>query len=321
MRQIEEKGSIESERLRAKVVVVIPALNEQGGIGYVLTKVAEALRGRDSEVLVVDGRSRDRTVDIALSNRARVITQKGVGYGDALQFGFRYAYGRMGATILAMMDADGSYGGEDLPHLLGPIDAGEADVVIGNRFAGLEKGAMNTANRAGNRILSLCAGWALGTMISDTQSGMRAFRADIWRLLDTKTAGMPFAIEMIAEAREAGCKIAEVPISYHPRVGASKLRPAQDAISILITILRLTRDYKPLAFFGGLGMLFIALGTAEGITVVLEWLGSGTVLRIPSVVLSSTLLVTGALVLVLGLVADMIRDVKRFLRKSPPELD
>ncbi len=303
-------------KLSGKVVIVMPALDEEGGIGLVIDKINAQLRGYRFEVLVVDGGSRDRTVELATLKGACVIPQRGNGYGDALQSGFNYACDEMNADIVIMMDADGTYQAEDIPALLRPIVAEKAELVIGNRLAGLKQGSMTMTNRIGNAVLSLFAKWAIRVNVSDTQSGFRALLADSWRRLDMKATGMPFAIEMIAEAREVDCKIVEVPISYYARIGVSKLKPTQDAFRILVTILRLARDYRPLLFFGGLGTLLIILAAAEGASVVLEWLLTGTVRRIPSVVLSSTLMVTGFLVLTLGLIADMVKDVKRFVRKS-----
>jgi glycosyltransferase involved in cell wall biosynthesis len=304
-------------KLPGKVVIVLPTLDEEGGIGFVIDNISAQPRGYHFEVLVVDGGSRDRTVELATLKGAHVIPQRGNGYGAALQTGFNYACDKMNADILIMMDADGTYQAGDIPALLRPIVAGKAELVIGNRLAGLKEGSMTVRNRIGNTLLSLFGKWALRVNVSDTQSGFRALLADSWRRLDMKTTGMPFAVEMIAEAHEANCKMVEVPISYNARIGVSKLQPTQDAFRILATMLRLARDYRPLLFFGGLGALLIILAAAEGVTVVVEFLVTGTVKRIPSVVLSSTLMVTGFLVLTLGLIADMVKDVKRFVRKNP----
>lgn len=310
-------GALErlEEEHGGKVAVILPALNEEQSIGQVLSEVAHALQNRKHELLVVDGKSRDHTADIARSNGVQVITQKGTGYGDALQYGFSHACECMGASALIMMDADGSYRADDIPELLGPIDRGDADIVIGNRFAGLEKGSMSITSRIGNEILSFFARWALKVKISDTQCGMRALRAEVWRSLDTKTTGMPFAVEMIAEAQEMDFKMCEIPIGYRRRIGHSKLSPIEDGTRILVTTLRLARDYQPLAFFGTLGATVIALGVAQGTSVLEEYLRTGIITRIASVVLSSTLIVSGVLVLILGLIADMIRDLKHSVRR------
>jgi len=312
-------GSGALERLEreheGKVAIVLPALNEEQSIGQVLSQVAQALQNRKHELLVVDGKSQDHTVDIAQSKGAQVITQKDTGYGDALQHGFSHACEYLGASELIMMDADGSYRADDIPELLGPIDRGEADIVIGNRFAGLEKGSMSITSQIGNKILSLFARWALKVKISDTQCGMRALRAEVCRSLDTKTTGMPFAIEMIAEAQEMGFKMCEIPIGYRRRIGHSKLSPIEDGTRILVTTLRLARDYQPLAFFGTIGATVIVLGVAQGASVLEEYLRTGTITRLASVVLSSTLIVSGVLVLILGLIADMIKDLKHLVRR------
>jgi dolichol-phosphate mannosyltransferase len=299
--------------MNQSVVIVIPALNEEEGIGKVLDEIGE-LNGFNCEIVVVDGGSTDRTVQIASAKHAKVIFQRGKGYGNALQEGFDYASQSLNASIIVMIDADGTYLPSEINRFLPTIVQNGAGLVIGNRFAGLTAGAMSFTNRLGNHILSFAARWALKIDVSDTQCGMRAIRASLWKQLDMKAYGMPFAIEMLAEAREVGT-IVEVPITYLPRIGSSKLAPSRDGISIAITILRLARDYQPLLFFGGIGAVLILLGILLGIVVVVEWLQTGVITRTSSVVLSSTLLLGGGLVLVLGLVADMIKNVKRFLRR------
>jgi glycosyltransferase involved in cell wall biosynthesis len=226
-----------------KVVVVIPALNEEQSIGVVLDEVKEALQSYPLGMVVVDGQngSTDRTAYIASSRGAHVIRQPGMGYGDALQSGFQYACDELGAQIIVMMDADATYRGEDLAKMVNQIVMMDADLVIGNRFADLKKGSMTMINRIGNRILSLLAKKCLSVEVSDTQCGLRVLRADSWRRLDIRETGMAFAIEMIAQAEKAGCRILEVPIGYYPRIGVSKLSPFRDGFRILVTILRLSR--------------------------------------------------------------------------------
>ena len=300
--------------MNERVVIVIPALNEENGIGKVLDGIREAMGLFDYQILVVDGGSVDRTVQIASTKLAKVIRQRGIGYGNALQEGFDYACQNLGASVLVMIDADGTYLPNEINSLLIPIMQNNADLVIGNRFTNLTAGTMNYLNRLGNRILSLAARWALKVGVSDTQCGMRALRAGLWKELDMKASGMPFAVEMLAEAREVG-KITQVPITYLPRIGTSKLDRSRDGIRIMITILRLARDYQPLVFFGGIGAVLILLGVLQGVSVVIEWLETHVIMRLASVVLASTLLLSGGLMCALGLIADMIKDVKRFLRR------
>ena len=109
------------ERSEERTIVIIPALNEEETIGEVIRGCHEALHGRTHEILVVDGRSSDGTVDIASREGAKVIVQTGSGYGDALMCGFRYALRVYRADIVVMMDADGTYPPRSIVDLLEPL--------------------------------------------------------------------------------------------------------------------------------------------------------------------------------------------------------
>jgi dolichol-phosphate mannosyltransferase len=296
------------------IVVVIPTLYEEKGIGLVIDGINKAMHQYNPTVLVVDGYSKDKTVEIAKEKGASIIYQRADGYGDALMTGFEYANNHINADIIVMMDADGTYDPDDIPELLTPLLKNQADLVIGNRFRGMKRGAMTFTNRIGNRILSWIARRSLRIKVTDTQCGLRAFRANLIRNLHIKTEGMSFATEMLAEAKQAGARILEVPIAYHPRIGDAKLNPIKDGMRILGTILRLIRDYEPLLFFGGFGFILVSIGSLIGMSIVFEWIRTGSVTHLASVSLSSMLIVTGFFVFMIGLLADMIKDLRKELR-------
>jgi glycosyltransferase involved in cell wall biosynthesis len=215
-----------------KVIVVIPTLNEEVGIGLVLDNLERALHYYNYDVLIVDGRSSDSTVKIAKDKGATIIFQRSKGYGDALRTGFVHAYDNFKADIIVMIDADGTYDPYDIPSLLQVVLENKADMAIGNRFDKMDGDAMPLINAVGNRILSLVARILLQLDVSDTQCGLRAIRSDLARRIKTQANGMPFAIEMLARAKKAGARISEVPISYHVRRGSSKLNRLEDGFGI-----------------------------------------------------------------------------------------
>jgi glycosyltransferase involved in cell wall biosynthesis len=220
-----------------KVIVVIPTLNEQEGLSFVLDNLGQALCSYNYSILVVDGRSSDHTVKTAKDKGALVIFQRSKGYGDALRTGFAYAIGKLGADVIVMIDADGTYDPRDVPSMLSPVLENRADMTIGNRFDGMDGEAMPLINIIGNRMLSLAARLILQIDVSDTQCGLRAISSDIARKVTTEADGMPFAIEMLARIKKAGARVSEVPISYHERRGFSKLNRFEDGFSILRKIL------------------------------------------------------------------------------------
>lgn len=296
------------------VVVVIPALNEAEGIATTIEDCQIALRDSLFEILVIDGRSSDGTDRIALSKGARVIHQRRRGYGDALQTGFLYATQKMNAKAIVMIDADSTYDPLDVPSLLQPILADQADMVIGNRLQGMTNGAMTMTNRVGNRLLSWVARVTLNISLRDTQCGLRAFRTELIDCMDFDADGMPFAIEMIANAVAARARIAEVPVGYRPRTGKTKLSPLKDGFRILGTMIRLVRDARPLLFFGLSGLILGVTGLAFGLDVTLEWFKTGTIRRLPTVMLAALLIIGSMQFLTLGLVADMIK--RSFRRRN-----
>ena len=240
-RSLEEKA-VEAKCSATRIAIVIPTLNESEAVGNVLDGVKDAMDGYEYRMLVVDGHSIDGTDKIARKEGAEVIYQRGRGYGDALKTGFFHARKMLDAGVIVMMDADLSYDPKDIPGLVAPILKDEADLVVGNRFAGMQKGAMRLTNRVGNRLLSWIARFTFRLNIHDTQCGIRAFRSELLDRMNIVTEGMPFATEMLAEAKRADARIRETPVSYRPRVGKAKLSPIKDGLRILGTTMRLMRD-------------------------------------------------------------------------------
>ena len=291
------------------VVVVIPTLNEEKGISPTLNTIRESLEGKFRfKILIVDGLSTDRTVQIAKSMGAKVIKQRRRGYGDALQAGFYFVDTRMKASIIVMMDSDGTYDSKDIVKMVNVINSGEADFVIGNRFAKMDKKAMTTTNRIGNKMLSIVARKLLNMKVSDTQCGIRAFRSDLASIFYNTSIGMPFATEMLALSNQYHIKIKEIPVSYHERIGDTKLNPIHDGVKILGTTIRLMRDTRPLSFFCSIGAAMIILGTFFGITILIEYFTTGIITKIPTTILSVLLVVLGVQTISLGLISDMIKN-------------
>ena len=222
--------------LPCKIAVVIPALNEEAGIGTVLSQIKNVLAPLNYSTIVVDGNSIDKTFEIAKNEGADLICQKGKGYGNALKEGFSYACNEKLADIVVMMDADGTYDAKDIPSLIVPILSNEADVVVGNRFQGMETGAMSLINIFGNKLISLVVRLMVGIKVSDTQSGMRAIRANLLNRTLIESEGMPFATEMFPKFKKEGARFAEISISYRVRKGNSKLNPFRDGFRIFKVI-------------------------------------------------------------------------------------
>ena len=238
------------------VSIVIPSMNEQDTIADVVRKGFEVFKsnGLEGEIIVVDN-STDRTPEIAEALGAKVI--RGVkGYGKAYLEGFKHARGK----YIVMADADGTYDLLEAPKLLEPLLKNEADLVLGSRLKGeIKPGAMPWLHRhIGNPMLTWVMNRRFGMRISDSHSGMRAFKKEILEKLNLKCPGMEFASEMLIEATKNGIRIKEVPITYYPRRGESKLRSFRDGWRHL----RFMLLYSPTVLFFIPGVLTLLGGMA-----------------------------------------------------------
>jgi len=231
---------------KPKVVLVIPTLNEEEGIGPTIDRIHAVMArlGLPYHILVVDGGSVDKTVEVAKSKGAEVIRQRDKGYGDAYISGFLHIRRRHpDAGIVVMMDADGTYPPEELPKLLDPILTGEADEVICIRK--LTEGSMPLINRVGNKLLTAAINLLTGVGVKDTQCGYRAMKSEV-AYLDYQMRGMEFATEQLVMAYMEGYKIAQVPVPYHKRIGGQpKTKPLRDGWRILKITIKFMWIYNP----------------------------------------------------------------------------
>jgi glycosyltransferase involved in cell wall biosynthesis len=205
-----------------KISFVIPAYNEEAGIGLTLDSIpVKALEaaGYEVERVVVNNASTDRTADIARKHGARVVYEQKRGYGNAYQAGFSSASG----DIIACGDADLTYPFDYVPELLDILLKNELDFINTDRLTNLRNGSMQTTHIFGNYLLSFVMRFLFDTPFKDSQSGMWVFKRSIWQNLNVEHIGMPFSQEIKIEAYTKGFKCAEVPIDYRRRVGSQKL--------------------------------------------------------------------------------------------------
>ena len=200
-----------------RISVVIPTFNEAASIARVL---ADIPRGEVDEILVVDGDSRDGTPEIAAGGGARIIREPRRGYGRACLTGLAHA---VAPDVVVFLDGDYSDRPAEMPLLLAPLRAGQADLVIGSRLAGQRMpGAMPWHAVVGNRLTAWLLGIVCGVHLTDL-GPFRAARFDLLRALDLGETTYGWPVEMIAKAARRGARVMEVPVSYHPRLGRSKI--------------------------------------------------------------------------------------------------
>jgi len=220
-----------------RISIIIPAINEEEGIGKTIEAIpVQKLGDYEVEVLVIDGNSKDRTVGVAEKAGAHVIVEPRKGYGRAYKTGFDNANG----DVFITADADHTYPVEDIPELLNYMIEKNLDFLTTDRFSMMEKDAMNSRNKFGNNMLSITARTLFGVKFSDSQSGMWLMKRSVWEKIKdrVKSDGMPFSQEIKIEAFRSGFKCSEVGIRYRKREGEVKLNPWRDGIGNMLHLFR-----------------------------------------------------------------------------------
>jgi dolichol-phosphate mannosyltransferase len=203
----------------ATVTVVIPTRNEEGLIGEII----DAVRSY-GDVLVIDGRSTDKTRDIAAAHGARVVLDGGRGKGQAI----RQALTETQSDIVVFIDADGSHETRDIPALIAPIAAGEADLVIASRGKGgsdeLHGDFGQFIRYVGSQLIMLSINYRWGVRLTDSQNGFRAIRREVGVALDLRSNLTTIEQEMLMRALKQGYRVTEIAShEYERRWGTSKV--------------------------------------------------------------------------------------------------
>lgn len=273
------------------VSILVPAYNEENGIGPVL----EELKKLDlpGEILVIDDGSLDKTFERAQASGVTVVRHDvNRGYGQALKTGILAAQNE----IVVITDADGTYPNEELRNLLSHIH--NYDMVVGARTGSFVR--IPLVRKPAKKFLNLLANYLAGTKIPDLNSGMRAFRKDVaLKFFDILPSGFSFTTTITLAMMSNGYRVKYVPINYHQREGKSKIHPIRDTIGFASLIVRTTLYFNPLKVFMPLSGL-VAI-SAVGLLFYSKFV-VGRVMDISVIVMLS-----GALqIAVIGLLADLI---------------
>jgi glycosyltransferase involved in cell wall biosynthesis len=213
-----EKGEV---RGTPSTQVIIAALNEEEGIGPTISELNKTLK--NSRILVVDGRSTDRTVEVAKSMGADVVVQDGLGKGDALAKAI--AQSDLTVDYVVITDADYTYPAEHVPEMIRILEENpDVGMVCGNRFSGYSdvKGS-NYLFYLGNRFIAFAQNYLNGVWLVDPLTGLRVLRAEILRHWNVKSKGFDVEVELNHHVVQEGFSIVEVPIKYRERLGEKKL--------------------------------------------------------------------------------------------------
>ena len=218
-----------------KVLVMLPTLDEEEALPQVLASIPNAdlsSKGVVIGIMIVDGGSKDSTLNIAREAGCTIVEQKTTGKGLGLRLGFE-VFLASDYDRLVMLDADATYDPADITKMLKKLDQG-ADIVIGSRLRGkMDPDAMSQLNYLGNNILTWIAVCLYGAEVSDICSGFWAFEKKAIATLDLNSVSFEIEAEMYGSAALADLVISHVPISYGIRLGEPKLGSLHDGTRIL----------------------------------------------------------------------------------------
>ena len=294
-----------------KLVVMIPAYNEESTIGLVISSIPKKIANvGEVKVLVINDGSSDRTVEEAKRAGAdRIISfPTNRGLGVAFKAGIEEAL-RIGAEVIVNIDADGQFDSKDIARLAQPILKGEADVVTCSRFKdrGLEP-KMPFVKKFGNSLFTAIINFLTGQRFSDTQCGFRAYSREA-ALHMTLFGKFTYTQEVFLNLVQKGFTITEVACNVKgERVGKSKIVKHwySYGVKALMIVIRTVRDYRPLQFFGSIGLALFLIGSASALVLFIRLLLFNVVSPYMWAVYADVvLIVLGFLLMILALLADM----------------
>ena len=290
-----------------KIIIAIPAYNEEKDIGRVLDEINAVMRSTSYryEILVFDDGSKDRTTAIARSHGASVAShRRNQGLAQTFRDEMTECVRRK-ADIIVHTDADGQYPAAAIPTLIKKIEQGY-DLVLGSRFRHIPK-HMPFLKRLGNRAFAIVLSQLTKTRLTDTTTGFRAFTREVAEQI-TYINTFTYTQEQIIKATKQKFRITEIAIETRPtRESRLFKNPWQYALKAWINIIRIYRDYEPLYFFGRIGAFLIGCGLLLGASLLFRFVTLGYVGKLPSTILTMLLIVVGFQIILFGFLADMMR--------------
>lgn len=291
------------------VAILIPCYNEAATIAKVVGDFRAVLP--EATVYVYDNASTDDTADIAAAAGAVVRSEPRRGKGNVVRSMFR----DVDADYYIMVDGDDTYPAEAAPALIAPIAAGEADTVVGDRISNGSYGAENGRrfHGFGNNLVRRLIRILYGYSFEDVMTGYRAFSRAFVKTMPVMSEGFQVETEISVWAVDRRWRVADVPVDYRdrPEGSESKLSTYSDGMLVLAAIASLFRDYRPMAFFGWVSVVLVALGLVAGVPVIAEYLDTSYVSKLPSAVLAVALMLCAALSFAAGTILDSVARANR----------
>ena len=293
-----------------KVIIGIPAYNEEKNIAGIITKVKKYA----DSIIVCDDGSTDLTKEISEELGAIVISHsKNRGYGAAINSLFLKAK-ELESDIFVTFDADGQHRIEDIPVVTKPIMNNEADVVIGSRFLETKSDEMPNYRKVGIKIITKVTNLSIKEKLTDSQSGFRAYSKKALDEIIPSDEGMGVSTEILIKASNLDLKIAEVPIKVSYEGETSTKDPISHGSSVIFSTIKFTSIHNPLKFYGIPGIIFLGIGlgfiswTIQIYSTHQEIVTNISLIGIGCIVLGAVLLMTAVILFSL---VTLINDTKR----------
>ena len=293
-----------------KIAVLVPCYNEEAAVAKVVVDFRAALPA--ATIFVFDNNSTDNTMPVARAAGAEVFREKHRGKG----FVVRRMFTDVEADIYVLVDGDATYDAPSVQQMIARLLEDRLDMVVGNRVD-REQSAYRAGHRAGNRLLTAFVASVFGPSFNDMLSGYRVFSRRFVKSFPVLSGGFEIETELTIHALELGLTVAEVDTPYYPRPkgSVSKLNTWRDGFRILHTIVNLYRAERPLAFFTAIGALLAVASIGFAIPIVVTYLETGLVPRLPTAVLATGLILLAFLSTAVGLILDTVTRGRRELKR------
>jgi glycosyltransferase involved in cell wall biosynthesis len=292
-----------------KLIIQIPCLNEEATLPETIAALPRRIDGIDEiELLVIDDGSTDRTVEVAREHGVEHIVRltNNKGLAAAFQAGLDACL-KLGADIVVNTDADNQYSGADVPKLVAPILAGEADMVVGDRqVATIEhfSGQKKALQRIGSWVVRRLS----GTEIADTTSGFRAYNREAALGL-LVTDNFTYTLESLIQAGKLLVAVDQVPIGTNPQTRESRLFATTGGYvrRNALSILRIYARYEPLRVFASASLVVALLALAAWMPFLIDWIFNGDSSgHIQSLILGAVLFIAALQLMALGVIGDLL---------------
>ena len=299
------------ENNQPSVAVLLPCFNEEVTIGKVVRDFKAALP--DATVYVYDNNSTDHTAEIAAAEGAIVRREPRQGKGNVI----RAMFEDIDADVYVMADGDDTYPADAAPAMVSKVLDGY-DMVIGDRLSSTYfQENKRPFHNFGNRLVRGSINGLFNAHVTDIMTGYRAFSFTFVKTYPVLSRGFEVETEMTIHSLNNNLRLYEMPIQYRdrPAGSVSKLDTVGDGIKVMGTIFRMIREYKPLPFFGTIGLLIGAIGILLCGGVTYEFTKTGLVARFPTLIGAIMLVIVGLLLFATGIILDVIakNDRKTFI--------